>query len=154
MTWHIDRVTTPEGVDEVLAIEDASFTRAWTREMHLVELQNADVSSCYLLRPAEGPAIAFCSFWLVVDELHINNLAVMPDNRGRGVATALLRRVLADAVGRGAVRGTLEVRRSNLAAQRLYARFGFRTASVRPAYYSHPVEDALILWKEPLGGDA
>jgi ribosomal-protein-alanine N-acetyltransferase len=56
--------------------------------------------------------------------------------------------VLAEAAAAGAFRATLEVRRSNEHARRLYERFGFRIAGVRRDYYSHPTEDALILWRE------
>jgi len=86
----------------------------------------------------------------VLDELHINNLAVMPAHRRAGVATALLSGVLGDGARLGAKRATLEVRHSNVAAQRLYERFGFTVAGVRRKYYTNPVEDALVLWKEGL----
>ena len=67
--------------------------------------------------------------------------------RGRGIATALLEHVLADVIGAGALQATLEVRRSNIAALRLYERLGFVVAAVRPKYYSDPDEDGLILWR-------
>jgi ribosomal-protein-alanine N-acetyltransferase len=150
VTVTIERVETPEVLDELIAIEEIAFTNPWTREMYLAELQNPDVSACYLARDPDGRAIGFCSCWLVLDELHINNLAVLPEFRRRGVATALLARVAADATGRGATRAMLEVRRSNVEAQRLYERFGFRVSAVRLRYYSNPVEDALVLWKDRL----
>ena len=77
--------------------------------------------------------------------MHINNLAIHPDWRGRGLGRRLLARVLAAAYGMGVRRATLEVRRSNLAAQRLYAAAGFRVVGVREGYYAQPVEDALVL---------
>ena len=95
-----------------------------------------------------GRAVGFCSFWRVLDELHINNLAVLPDCRRTGVGSALLTRALREGIARGARRATLEVRRSNEAARQLYERFGFVVAGVRQSYYSHPVEDALVLWRE------
>jgi ribosomal-protein-alanine N-acetyltransferase len=84
---------------------------------------------------------------VIFDELHINNLAVDPAWRRRGVAGALLTFVLASAAAEGATRATLEVRRSNEPARRLYERFGFAFAGVRTAYYREPVEDALVLWR-------
>jgi ribosomal-protein-alanine N-acetyltransferase len=90
----------------------------------------------------------FCAFWLVFDEIHINNVAMRPDFRERGIGTALLRRVLADARQLGARRATLEVRASNERARRLYERLGFYVAGVRRNYYTNPVEDALILWRD------
>ena len=57
----------------------ASFTNPWTREMYLAELENVGVSFCYLARDEVAPPVGFCSFWRVLDELHINNLAVLPE---------------------------------------------------------------------------
>lgn len=144
----IEQVTTVDQIDEVLAIEEASFTNPWTRTMYVAELENAGVSYCYLARDVEGRAIGFCSFWRVLDELHINNLAVLPAFRREGVATALLTHVLGEGARLGARRTTLEVRRSNEPARLLYERFGFTIAGVRQGYYSKPVEDALVLWRE------
>ena len=86
----------------------------------------------------------------MLDEFHINNLAVDPTWRRVGVARALLTHVLSEGVRLGAHRATLEVRRSNEAAQKLYANFGFSVAGVRRDYYTNPVEDALVLWRERL----
>jgi len=146
----IEQLTSPAELDGVLAIEEASFTNPWTREMYLAELANPGVSFCYLARSPNGTVIGFCSFWRVADELHINNLAVVPEDRRAGVATALLKHVLQEGARLGAVRATLEVRRSNEPARGLYERFGFSVAGVRRAYYTKPVEDAIVLWREGL----
>jgi len=151
MTMRIEELSDPAQIDEVLALEELSFTNPWTREMYLSELENRGVSYCYLARTPEGELAGFCSFWRIVDELHINNLAVTPTSRRRGIASLLLTHVLREGVRLGAVRATLEVRRSNEPARLLYERFGFSVAGVRPAYYSKPVEDAIILWNEHLG---
>ena len=148
----IEPVGSPDQIDEILAIEEASFTNPWTRAMYLAELENAGVSYCYLAKRADGAAVGFCSFWRVLDELHINNIAVLPDFRRHGIATALLTHVLGEGVRLGARRATLEVRRSNEAARALYERFGFTVAGVRQAYYTKPVEDALVLWRDWLQG--
>jgi ribosomal-protein-alanine N-acetyltransferase len=152
-TWTLEAVTTPEQIDLVLAIEETSFTNPWTRAMYMAELENAGVSFCFLARAADGRAIGFCSFWRVLDELHINNLAVLPAFRRCGVGRTLLAHVLAEGARLGARRATLEVRRSNEPARLLYERFGFAVAGVRHAYYSKPVEDALVLWREDLTQD-
>jgi len=73
---------------------------------------------------------------------------VLPDVRRTGIGSSLLEFVLKKGRELGARRATLEVRRSNEVARLLYERFGFSVAGVRPAYYSKPVEDALILWRE------
>jgi [ribosomal protein S18]-alanine N-acetyltransferase len=148
--WLIEPLVSPSEIDAILAIEEASFTNPWTREMYLAELQNEGVSFFYLARDAERQTIGFCSVWRVLDELHINNLAVLPAYRRAGIGLALLTRVLDEGARMGARRATLEVRRSNEAARRLYERFGFSVVGVREGYYSNPVEDALVLWREEL----
>jgi [ribosomal protein S18]-alanine N-acetyltransferase len=135
-------------LEDVLAIERASFTNPWTREMFLWELQNAGVSYGFVLRTADWPVAAFCTVWIVMDEVHINNIAVRPECRGGGVGRMLLEFVLRIGEGLGARRATLEVRRSNAAALKLYEKLGFSVAGVRRNYYANPVEDALILWRE------
>jgi ribosomal-protein-alanine N-acetyltransferase len=90
----------------------------------------------------------FCAFWLVFDEIHINNLALRPGYRGQGYGTALLHHVLLEARRLGARRATLEVRAGNAGALRLYERLGFYVAGTRRNYYTNPVEDALILWRD------
>src|SRR5207249_4761794 len=88
--WSIEQVRSAEQIDAVLAIEEASFTNPWTRVMYLAELENAGVSYCFLAKAPDGQVVGFCSFWRVLDELHINNLAVLPEFRRRGIATELL----------------------------------------------------------------
>jgi len=89
-------------VDEVLALEEAAFTNPWTRAMYLAELENKDVSYCFLARDARRHAVGFCSFWRVLDELHINNLAVLPELRRTGIGSTLLAFVLHKGVELGA----------------------------------------------------
>jgi ribosomal-protein-alanine N-acetyltransferase len=152
--WVIEPLSSPDQIDDVLLVEETSFSNPWTREMYLAELANQGVSFCYLAKDAMGRVIGYCSFWRVLDELHINNLAVLPDKRRAGVATALLVHVLRKGAALGAQRTTLEVRRSNDPARLLYERFGFSVAGVRRAYYTKPVEDALVLWRENLADRA
>jgi ribosomal-protein-alanine N-acetyltransferase len=106
------------------------------------------VCHVYVVRTEDCPVAGFCAFWLVFDEIHINNVAIRPRFRGQGLGTALMRHVLAEALRLGARRATLEVRASNADALRLYERLGFYVAASRRNYYSHPVEDALILWRD------
>lgn len=132
-------------LDAVVAIEEASFYNPTTREWYETELARPEVCFVYVIRTSEAPVAGFVAFWRVLDEMHINNLAIDPRWRGRGLGRALLRGVMAAAAGRGIRRATLEVRRSNTPALRLYESEGFATVGVRPNYYAHPVEDALVL---------
>ena len=148
--WVIEPLELPADLDAVLEIEVASFVNPWTREMYLADLENHGVSFCYLARDASQRVVGYCSFWRVLEELHINNVAVAPALRGRGAGSALIREVLREGARMGARRATLEVRRSNDEARRLYERLGFSVAGIRRDYYSNPVEDALILWCEDI----
>ena len=138
-----------EDLDGILAVETASFTNPWTRAMYEWELQNRSVCHILVVRIPGCRVAGFCSFWLVVDEIHINNVAILPEHRGRGLGTRLMRRVLTEGRRLGATRATLEVRSSNEAARKFYEGLGFRATAVRKHYYTNPVEDALILWREP-----
>ena len=137
-------------IDAIVGLEAESFTNPWSRETLVWELRNSDVTRVYVLRDDEGRTLAFCSCWVIFDELHINTLAVAPAARRTGLATLLLRQVMAEAARAGARKATLEVRASNTAALALYSRLGFHVAAQRPRYYTRPEEDALILWRESL----
>jgi len=150
----IDPLVGESDLEGVLAVEAESFTNPWTREMYAWELQNRSVCHIYVVRTPECRVAGFCAFWLVFDEIHINNVAIRPQYRAQGIGTAVMRHVLAEARRLGAKRATLEVRASNAGARRLYERLGFYVAAVRPNYYSSPVEDALILWRDRVGDGA
>jgi ribosomal-protein-alanine N-acetyltransferase len=145
----VERLSSKEDLDGVLAIEDASFINPTTRAWYERELERPDVCFIYVLRTEDHPVAAYCAFWLVVDQAHINNLAVLPELRGRGLGTQLLEAIVAEVAHLGGVLLTLEVRRSNEPALRLYERAGFRHGGVRKNYYTGPVEDALVLVYRP-----
>jgi ribosomal-protein-alanine N-acetyltransferase len=146
----IQRVTSPGDLADVAALEAACFTNPWTREMLEREVRESDVARVYVLRSEDGTVAAFCACWIVVDELHINTLAVDPARRRAGLGSTLMRQVLDEAALEGAQRATLEVRASNEPARRLYAALGFVETGVRPGYYSQPDEDAIVLWRGAL----
>jgi ribosomal-protein-alanine N-acetyltransferase len=151
----IDRLTAGAGgdvtaidadLDAIVALEADAFTNPWSRDTLVWELQQSDVTRLYVLRCDEGTVDAFCSCWVIFDELHLNTVAVAIAARRQGLATALLAHVISDARASGALRATLEVRASNTPALGLYTRLGFHVSAKRPSYYSKPEEDALILW--------
>lgn len=148
--WRVERVRDPADLQAVLELQSQSFTNPWGADALKWELEHSPVSRLYVLRDGTGVAMAFCACWQLVDELHINSVAVAPAQRRSGVATRLMREVLILARAEGAERATLEVRRSNAAARALYERLGFQVEAVRPDYYSNPREDALILWLRDL----
>jgi ribosomal-protein-alanine N-acetyltransferase len=146
--FRIEPLAGPDDLNGVLHVESESFTNPWTREMYTWELQNRSVCPIYVVRTADCPVAGFCAFWLVFDEIHINTVSVLPPFRGRGIGTAMMRHVLEEGRKLGAKRATLEVRASNAIALRVYERLGFYVAATRRNYYSTPVEDALILWRD------
>jgi [ribosomal protein S18]-alanine N-acetyltransferase len=146
----IERLTSDRDLDEVVDLEARCFSNPWSRDQLARELAQGDVAHVFLLRLADQQLAAFCACWIVVDELHVNTLVVDLPYRRRGLGVTLMRWVMAEAVRRGATRATLEVRESNLAALNLYEGLGFSVVARRAAYYSHPEEDAMILWREDL----
>ena len=140
----LDRMR-PEDLDEVLAIERASFTMPWSRGAFLYELQQNRVARCWVARVGAGEVIGYLCLWEVADELHITNVAVRPETRRQGVARALLRSVMEDGRRRGFKMVVLEVRPSNGHALSLYESFGFRVVGRRHGYYYDTGEDALVM---------
>ncbi len=146
----VDKLHGPGDLEGVLEIEELSFNNPTTREWYERELQRPEVCFIYVLRLPAYPVAGFCGFWRIAAEMHINNLAIRPDLRGRGLGRFLLQASLAAAAELGASSATLEVRRSNAAARALYTRAGFYEAGVRRNYYTKPVEDALVLTLDSL----
>ena len=146
----IERLSNDRDLDDVAALEARCFTNPWTRDMLARELAQSDVAHVFLLRLPDRRLAGFCSCWIVADELHVNTLVVDLPYRQRRLGVGLMAWVMEEALRRGATRATLEVRESNEAARRLYASLGFEVVARRPQYYSQPVEDALILWREHL----
>jgi [ribosomal protein S18]-alanine N-acetyltransferase len=138
-----------EDLPEVLAVEVASFGLPWTREMFETDLARRGLAELLVARLAGAgvppPLAGYICVWTIGEELHVNNLAVDPRWRRRGIASALLAEALDHGRTQGTRRAFLEVRASNVAAQALYRRFGFEATGVRKGYYTHPVEDAVIM---------
>jgi ribosomal-protein-alanine N-acetyltransferase len=130
-------------VDPVMAIEKASFAYPLSTRVFLQELQVQCARS--LVAEIDGKVVGYILFWLLADEVDVHNLAVDSAFRRCGIGRALLRRVVHRAKARGAVRVTLEVRRSNTSAQSLYHSMGFAITGIRKGYYSDDGEDALAM---------
>ncbi len=133
-----------EDLDEVMEIERLSFRAPWSRRVFAEELER-DWAHLDAVRERGGGIKAFCNYWLVRDEVHILNLATHPDARRQGHAARLLEHVIDFARAHDARYLTLEVRRSNHGAIRLYRNFGFRPVGVRPNYYVEDGEDAIVM---------
>ena len=138
-----------EDLDEVQRIEEASFATPWPPNAYRSELLTNRLAS-YLVARVGDRIVAYGGMWLMVDEAHITTFAVHPAWRRQRLGERLLLAFLDLAKDRHAREATLEVRLSNLAARRLYEKYGFRPVGVRPRYYSDNNEDALIMTTLPL----
>ena len=140
----------------LVALERRSFSQPWSVGSFRAELRDPARGRIVVMRErTAGPEpehglLAFCAFQVVVDELHILDLAVRPERRRQGLGRMLLRRVLELGARRGARLALLEVRSGNQAAVELYRSAGFEPAGMRRGYYSNPPEDALLLRREGL----
>ncbi|HXB63497.1 MAG TPA: ribosomal protein S18-alanine N-acetyltransferase [Solirubrobacteraceae bacterium] len=135
---------------QVIGIERRAFPTPWSLAMFVLELSKpSGVCLAAVIDSGEGKRLAgylICSRYETV--WHVMNVAVAPEHRGEGVASALLGE-LYRRVGDKQARYTLEVRRSNTVAIRLYEREGFRAAGIRRRYYQDNGEDALVMWRTP-----
>ena len=136
---------------EVLDIERESFSSPWTEGMFTREL-NSTHSVCLAARiNVEGKSVivvAYIIFWLVADEVHLHNLAVKKEYRRQGLAFNLME-AMAEIAGKNEITDqTLEVRKSNTEAIKLYEKCGFVVKGIRPLYYTDTHEDALIMWAD------
>jgi len=136
-----------EDMDQVLAIEQASFSMPWSKNLFLSEFRSPAISTLMvaLENVSIRTVVGYIVCWLVHDEMHILNLAVTPRCRRSGIARRLVLEALRRSYLKGAKHAYLEVRTSNEAAQKLYANLGFAGTSVRRDYYDMPVEDAIIM---------
>src|SRR6478672_9999093 len=138
-----------EDVEEVQRIEEASFSTPWPPNAYRSELMTNRLAA-YLVVRAQDRIVAYGGMWLMVDEAHITTFAVHPAWRRQRLGERLLLAFLDLAKDRHAREATLEVRLSNVAARRLYEKYGFRPVGLRPRYYSDNNEDALIMTTDPL----
>ncbi|MDR1703661.1 MAG: ribosomal protein S18-alanine N-acetyltransferase [Clostridiales bacterium] len=134
-------------LDEVYAIETASFTVPWSRKALSDEITSNDLAH-YIVALDDGKVIGYAGLWHVVNEGHITNVAVSPERRKEGIGEALLKRLIAYAESKEMIGLMLEVRVSNYDAQRIYFKNGFELEHIRKRYYSDTREDALVLWKK------
>ena len=129
----------------VMGIERAVYPHPWTEPLFVSELA-LPASRVYLVARANRTVVGYGGIMLAPDEAHVTTLAVHPDWQRRHVATRLLAALLRAAIERAYRALTLEVRAGAHGAQELYRRFGLSAVGVRAGYYTHPGEDAVVMW--------
>jgi ribosomal-protein-alanine N-acetyltransferase len=132
----------------VRAIDVLSFSLPWPESSYRFEVAENRNAIPLVVEDEQGQVIGMSVTWVILDEAHVATIALHPDHRRRGLGRRLLAHGLLAAWERGARLAYLEVRRSNLAAQAMYADFGFFVAGERPRYYQDNREDALLMTLE------
>lgn len=133
-----------DDVDQVVAIDQVSFSLPWPERSFRYELNDNPASRCWVAE-VDGLIVGMIVVWLLVDEAHIATLATHPEFRRQGIAKKLLTHALKYLMEEGAGSSFLEVRESNAAAQEMYRKFGFEEAGRRPRYYKDNSEDAILM---------
>lgn len=138
-----------EDIGEVHALEERIFPTPWSLESYHFEVTRNPASTPWVMeaedRQGRSGIAAYIVPWLLVDELHIANIAVAPQYRRLGLGRRMLTHVLMQAAMDGAKRATLELRASNDAARSLYEEMGFRQVGRRKHYYRDNAEDAILM---------
>lgn len=137
----------PDRLDQLAEIEKICFSDPWSRQLlaGLLEMENARTIAAV---DGAGAVLGYASLQTVLDEGYINNLAVLPEYRRQGIASALLERFRHLGEADKLAFLTLEVRASNAPAIALYAKHGYVQAGRRKNYYAHPKEDAILMTLE------
>jgi len=133
-------------VDRVAELEVLCFTTPWPRSAIEEEL-SSNPRAHYFVYEVEAKLVGYCGFWLILDEGHITNLAIDPEERSKGFAQDMIAQFVREAESLGAASLTLEVRSGNASAIHVYEKAGFVSMGVRKGYYLDSGEDALIMWK-------
>lgn len=141
------RKMTLADVPRVHAIETASFQTPWSEEAFHKELTE-NTLAIYLVLELDGEIIGFGGMWLIMDEIHITNIAIAPEVRRKGYGDRLVEAMVNYGLENGFKHMTLEVRVGNAPAIALYEKVGFKGVGKRPKYYIDTGEDALVIWKE------
>lgn len=132
-------------IDEVMAVEKASFSDPWPRDVFQREVMNNDHAH-YFVAQLENNVIGYSGMWVVIDDAQITNIAILPEYRGYKIGERIFQYTCQYAIRIGVKRLSLEVRVSNIIAQRMYRKFGLIPGGIRKNYYTDNQEDAIIMW--------
>ena len=145
------RKMTAEDVKQIAQLEKICFTVPWSEKSFNDEMQNK--LAVYFVAVDDEKCIGYAGFWNISGEGDITNVAVLPQYRREGIGSMLISALIKEAISLNLVLLTLEVRKSNIAAQKLYEKYGFEKIGERKRYYSDNGEDAYIMTKSFLTGE-
>lgn len=143
MAEYMIRSISKRDTKQLAELDKVCFAVPWSEQAFIDETENELAN--YIIAEDNGAVIGYVGYWKVVDEGHITNIAVSPDYRRKGIASEMLSRIIKSAYDDNLYLLTLEVRKSNIAAQKLYEKFGFEPLGERKNYYHLPTEDAVIM---------
>lgn len=138
------RKMTLDDIPAVVQLDRISFSLPWPERSFRFELTDNPASRCWVAE-IDGKLVGMIVVWLLVDEAHVATLATHPDFRRRGIATRLLSYALRNLIAEGARSSFLEVRVSNIVAQEMYRKLGYKESGRRPRYYKDNDEDAILM---------
>jgi ribosomal-protein-alanine N-acetyltransferase len=138
------RQMTLDDLEQVIAIDQISFSLPWPARSFQFELTDNPASRCWVA-DLDGRVAGMLVGWLIVDEIHIATIATHPDFRGQGIGKKLLSFALESARNEGAVSSFLEVRESNAVALEMYRKFGYVEDGRREGYYKDNGEAAILM---------
>lgn len=127
----------------IARLEALCFSEPWSEKS--LELLLSDAALGLVCLNDEGVPVSYVGLLTVLDEGQITNVATHPACRRKGLASTLLSALVLEARARNLKTISLEVRRSNLAAVRLYEAHGFSVVGTRRGFYKNPLEDALVM---------
>ncbi|WP_047979532.1 ribosomal protein S18-alanine N-acetyltransferase [Ornithinibacillus contaminans] len=132
-------------INQVMSVEIASFSSPWQEYIFEQEITQNQHAYYYVLT-INQKVIGYVGMWVVLDDAQITNIAIMPGYRGNKLGEKLFGFAMQQAVGMGVSRLSLEVRVTNIVAQRMYRKFGLVPGGVRKNYYTDNNEDAIVMW--------
>lgn len=132
-------------IDLVMKVEKESFSTYWPREIFQQEL-NSNKHAHYYVLETNGKIVGYAGLWVIQEDAQITNIAIIPDYRGKKLGEKLFSFVFQKAIQFGSRRLSLEVRASNVIAQRMYRKFGLVPGGIRKGYYTDNKEDAIVMW--------
>ncbi len=136
-----------DDIEEVYQVEVSAFSEPWSKAAFEKEMKNK-LANYIVAEDDCGKIVGYIGLWYIIDEAHINNVAVHKEFRGKQIGSALMEYMIENCKKDSIKSITLEVRASNEVAQNLYKKYGFKPGGIRKEYYSDNREDAIIMWKE------